>query len=177
MELTRKQIIDLLEKADSTVYKEPKTKLAQALEYAISFIKTDEAYQLMYDSGDIFSKSEKVAMLTELQTEIEDLPMYCDPLDISDLIQQKIDKLKENKDMKLEEIKNYDTCTDTTLSKIVVGTDGNLYRLSVSGGNEHLSKTELDNKTDKDNLEYAIRTFLEKHTIYDLLTVVNLALN
>lgn len=49
MELTRKQVIDLLEKADSTVYKEPKTKLAQALEYAISSIKTDEMYQLDYE--------------------------------------------------------------------------------------------------------------------------------
>ena len=49
MELTRKQVIDLLEKADSTVYKEPKTKLAQALEYAISSIKADEMYQLDYE--------------------------------------------------------------------------------------------------------------------------------
>ena len=38
MELTRKQVIEILEKADSTVYKEPKTKTAQALEYAIDTI-------------------------------------------------------------------------------------------------------------------------------------------
>ena len=39
MDLTRKQVIEILEKADSTVYKEPKTKTAQALEYAISDMK------------------------------------------------------------------------------------------------------------------------------------------
>lgn len=39
MELTRKQVIEILEKADSTVYKEPKTKTAQALEYAIADVK------------------------------------------------------------------------------------------------------------------------------------------
>lgn len=49
MELTRKEVIEILEKADSTVYKEPKTKTAQALEYAISSLKTDEMYQLDYE--------------------------------------------------------------------------------------------------------------------------------
>ena len=39
-------------------------------------------------------KADMVAMLTELQLEIEELPMYYDPLDISDLIQQKINALK-----------------------------------------------------------------------------------
>lgn len=36
----------------------------------------------------------KIEMLTELQSEIGELPMYYDPLDISDLIQQKINALK-----------------------------------------------------------------------------------
>jgi len=39
----------------------------------------------------------KIEVLTELQTEVEELPMYYDPLDISDLIQQKINALKEDK--------------------------------------------------------------------------------
>lgn len=39
-------------------------------------------------------KADMVAMLTEIQLEIEELPMYYDPLDISDLIRQKIDTLK-----------------------------------------------------------------------------------
>ena len=49
MDLTKKQVIEILEKADSTVYKEPKTKTAQALEYAINSLKADEAYQLDYE--------------------------------------------------------------------------------------------------------------------------------
>ncbi len=39
-------------------------------------------------------KQAKIEALTELQTEIEELPMYYDPLDISDLIQQKINELE-----------------------------------------------------------------------------------
>lgn len=67
MGMMRKQVIEILEKADSTVYKEPKTKTAYALEYAISSLKTDEAYQLMYEGGEVFTKDEVVAMLTEIK--------------------------------------------------------------------------------------------------------------
>ncbi len=70
MELTRKQIIEILEKADSTVYKEPKTKTAYALESAISSLKTDEAYQIMYEGGEIFTKADIVSMLKELQYDL-----------------------------------------------------------------------------------------------------------
>ena len=106
MELTRKQVIDLLEKADSTVYKEPKTKLAQALEYAISSLKTDETYQLMYEGGEIFTKADMVTMLTDIQSEIEicvdggeGSPQYEQAVDITrrqviDIIQEKINALK-----------------------------------------------------------------------------------
>lgn len=82
MELTRKQVIEILEKADSTVYKEPKTKTAQALEYAISSLKVDEAYQLIYEGKEIYTKDEVKAMLTELKQEIL----------------QKIDKLRSDVD-------------------------------------------------------------------------------
>ena len=44
----------------------------EALEYAISSIKTDEAYQIMYEGGEIFTKADMVAMLTEIQLEIAD---------------------------------------------------------------------------------------------------------
>ena len=66
MELTRKQVIEELEKADSTVYKEPKTKMAQALEYAISSLKTDEAYQIIYEGGEIFTKADMVELIKAL---------------------------------------------------------------------------------------------------------------
>ena len=103
MELTRKQVIDLLEKADSTVYKEPKTKTAYALEYAISSLKTDEAYQLMYEGGEVFTKDEVVAMLTEIKDAassirptIGNCTSFAEGIRAYDkLIQQKINSLKE----------------------------------------------------------------------------------
>ena len=52
-----------------------------------------------------------------------------------------------------EEIKNYDPYTDkfiknSTTDRIEIGTDGNLYRLSVSNGNEYLSNDRLYTKAD-----------------------------
>lgn len=77
----------------------------EALQYAISSLKTDEAYQIMYEGGEIFTKTDMVAMLTDIQLEIEELdvsdvvPEYQDGADetrdyIADLLQQKIDALK-----------------------------------------------------------------------------------
>ena len=102
MDLTRKQVIEILEKADSTVYKEPKTKTAQALEYAISSLKTDEAYQIMYEGGEIFTKDEVAAKLKDLKSEIKKLKSYESAdgqdlvmlADIGILFQQKINALK-----------------------------------------------------------------------------------
>lgn len=42
-----------------------------SLAYAISSLKTDEAYQIMYEGGEIFTKADLVAMLEELKTEID----------------------------------------------------------------------------------------------------------
>ena len=108
MELTRKQVIEILEKADSTVYKEPKTKTAQALEYAINSLKTDETYQLMYEGEDVFTKADMIAMFTELVKEINPIKECEQQIygkeawnfvgKCQDMIQQKIDKLKENKE-------------------------------------------------------------------------------
>ena len=110
MDLTRKQVIEILEKADSTVYKEPKTKTAKALEYAIFSLKTDEAYQIMYEGGEVFTKADMVAMLTELQLEIEEnTSINSDDsherngkrlmrTEIIGMFEQKINKLKENTD-------------------------------------------------------------------------------
>lgn len=65
MELTRKQVIEELQKMldycsirqDSTPERE------QALVYAISSLKTDEAYQLMYEGGEIFTKADYEKLL------------------------------------------------------------------------------------------------------------------
>lgn len=55
--------------------------------------------------------------------------------------------------MKVEEIGRYDPYTDTflknvTTDRVEIGTDGNLYRLSISNGNEFLSKDRLYTKVD-----------------------------
>lgn len=78
----------------------------EALQYAISSLKTDLKYDLMYEGEEIYTKDEVKAMLTELKTEIEELknePACCQHFvrgvrRSSEVIQQKIDKLKENKE-------------------------------------------------------------------------------
>ena len=104
MGMMRKRVIEILEKADSTVYKEPKTKTAQALEYAVSSLKTDEAYQLMYEGGEVFTKDEVVAMLTEIKDEASNIrptigncASFAEGIRAYDkLIQQNINSLKED---------------------------------------------------------------------------------
>ena len=44
----------------------------ETLDYAISSLKTDEAYQIMYEGGEIFTKDDVLAMLTDLKLEIEE---------------------------------------------------------------------------------------------------------
>ena len=71
----------------------------EALEYAISSLKTDEAYQLMYEGEDIYTKADVVAMLTEIQLEIEELDTPNNGsayMDCVEIIQQKIDALNDN---------------------------------------------------------------------------------
>lgn len=92
----------------------------RALEYAIASLKTDEAYQLMYEGKEIYTKTDMVAMLKELKKEIEELDFFEgeEPINITQelmdevksweygvkdckkLIQSKIDKLKEMKNEK-----------------------------------------------------------------------------
>lgn len=54
----------------------------EALEYAISSLKTDEAYQIMYEGGEIFTKDDVVDKLEGLN------------LQIDEIIRDRIDKLK-----------------------------------------------------------------------------------
>ena len=74
----------------------------RALEYAISSLKTDEAYQLMYEGEEIFTKADMAAILTDLYKRIRS---YCDDLYswgeqpsstiILDIVQKEIDIFTE----------------------------------------------------------------------------------
>ena len=77
-----------------------------ALQYALSSLKTDLKYDLMYEGEEIYTKADVVAMLKEIQTEIEgqckkenhNIRVYDYNNGISacyKTIQSKIDKLKE----------------------------------------------------------------------------------
>jgi hypothetical protein len=75
----------------------------EALEYAISSLKTDLKYDLMYEGEEIYTKSDMVAMLTDIQLEIEGLEvplLYLAEdyeggvLDCKKIIQKKIKSLK-----------------------------------------------------------------------------------
>lgn len=76
----------------------------QALDYAISCLKTDPKHNLMHEGEEVYTKADIVAMLKELQLEIEESPCkhsdrlgdYSDGVQKGiDIIQHKIDKLKE----------------------------------------------------------------------------------
>ena len=85
-------------------------ELGKTIEYAISFLKTDEVYQLIYEGEEIYTKDDMVAILEELRTQMEKYePKWAENdeqavascrtwEDLDDIIQQKIDKLKENTD-------------------------------------------------------------------------------
>lgn len=79
----------------------------EALEYAIFSLKTDLKYDLMYEGEEIYSESDMVAMLIEIQLEIEGLEvplLYLAEdyeggvLDCKKIIQQKINALKGDQD-------------------------------------------------------------------------------
>ena len=95
MELTRKQVIQRLVMMKSYAIGEN----YEALDYAISSLKTDEAYQIMYEGGEIFTKADLVAMLTEIQLEIEESENCGKAFHLglqmaSNIIQQKINELE-----------------------------------------------------------------------------------
>jgi hypothetical protein len=111
MELTRKQVIQRLVMMKSYAIGED----YEALKYVISSLKTDLKYDLLYEGEDVYTKADKMAMLTELQLEIEEVPKYCMThdgtcvyrkseeyiSDINNVIQQKINALKESEDDKI----------------------------------------------------------------------------
>ena len=82
----------------------------EALQYAISSLKTDLKYDLMYEGEEIYTKADVVAMLTDMKDELKHCEItglwkanyregFNDGVSKSlDAIQQKINALKENKD-------------------------------------------------------------------------------
>jgi len=104
MELTRKQVIEELQKMLDycSIRQDSTPERKQALVYAISSLKTDEAYQIMYEGGEIFTKADMIATLKDLQSEIEKMQSvpcdyhgdWCVDRDkVWKIIQQKIDAL------------------------------------------------------------------------------------
>ncbi len=72
MELTRKQVIEELKAIlEMQYWNVPLSKAA--LEYAISSLKTDEAYQIMYEGGEVFTKDEIEKAIGEVEKYICDV--------------------------------------------------------------------------------------------------------
>ena len=82
----------------------------EAVQYAISSLKTDLKYDLMYEGVKVYTEDEVVAMFTELKTEIKELwdsrydvwldnQYYIGKSDtlgeVDEVIQEKINALKE----------------------------------------------------------------------------------
>lgn len=114
MELTRKQVIEELQKMLDycSIRQDSTPERKQALVYVISSLKTDETYQIMYEGGEIFTKADMVAMLTDTKDKLKHCEIaglwkanyregFNDGVSKSlDAIQEKINELKENTDDK-----------------------------------------------------------------------------
>lgn len=86
-------------------------ELEKTIKYAISSLKTDLKYDLMYEGEEIYTKADLVAMLTEIQLECEEntVRWYVGRVDgksddvvlmetINDIIQKKINALRQKED-------------------------------------------------------------------------------
>lgn len=94
MELTRKQVIEILSNIDKA-YRTFTREEIEALDYAISSLKTDEAYQIMFEGGEIFTKDDMVAMLEDLDLQIDESAAYnLEIAKVQRLIRDKINALK-----------------------------------------------------------------------------------
>ena len=102
MKLTRKQAIEELKAILEMQYENVPLSRA-ALEMAISSLKTDEAYQIMYEGEDIYTKADLMAMLEEIILEIDEMDCtidhdfegyYTGHVDCQKLIREKINALK-----------------------------------------------------------------------------------
>ena len=85
-------------------------ELEETIKYAISSLKTDLKYDLMYEGEEVYTKADMVAMLEELKEQLREMhedffetEHYDEAygvFDSMDLIEQKIHKLKEIADGK-----------------------------------------------------------------------------
>lgn len=69
----------------------------ESLEYAISSLKTDLKYDLMYDGENIYTKTDIMFILEDLDLQIDKLAAYnLEAAKVQRSIRNKISKLKEN---------------------------------------------------------------------------------
>lgn len=108
--MSREEVVETLKTMvfGAQAFKRFNSKERESLDYAISSLKTDEAYQLMYEGEDVYTKNEVIVMLMGLEGEIDEVSWNIEWPDGSDetivemdsvdnIINQKIDKLKETK--------------------------------------------------------------------------------
>ena len=74
-------------------------ELEKTIKYAISSLKTDLKYDLMFEGEEIYTKADMVAILTEIQLEIEESENCGKAFHLglqmaSNIIQQKINALR-----------------------------------------------------------------------------------
>lgn len=102
---------EILETDDAdSAWAKPWIKHCESVTQALDItIDTARKYQMMQDHYEARLKADMVAMLTEIQLEIEESEPLCNECDyaiddctskakVNDIIQQKINGLKENKD-------------------------------------------------------------------------------
>lgn len=76
-------------------------ELEKTIEYAISSLKTDLKYDLMYEGENIYTKADMVAMLEDLDLQIDESAAYnLEVAKVQRLIRNRINKLKEGKEWK-----------------------------------------------------------------------------
>ena len=111
MGMTRKQVIKNLNALNAVCGQKDfyDKEMKESMRYAISSLKIDEAYQIMYEGGEVFTKDEVIGMFKDLQLEIKEMSGLCTEIhgdewnevnvvhsqDVLSLIQQKINALKE----------------------------------------------------------------------------------
>lgn len=101
----RSEVIKDLEVIKALIEWEQPIDYQESLDYAISSLKTDEYYQIMYEGGEIYTKVDMAAMLEELKEQLrkmhedffetEHFDEAYGVSDSMDVIQQKIEQLKE----------------------------------------------------------------------------------
>ena len=70
--LTRKQVIDNLIYMMDSMPDDACADWRDSLAYAIESLKVDEAYQIMYEGGEIFTKDEVISMFESVQKKMEE---------------------------------------------------------------------------------------------------------